>query len=117
MSSVFNPSRLRLGGERGFTFSELALVVVFVAGLLLVVTTSVRGIRRETADSNCQTQLRTLKLATEQYHLKNQAYPNDASVLVDSGLVKASEISDWVVKLPPAASEPTFEPDPGGPCG
>ncbi|MCU1497431.1 MAG: hypothetical protein JWM47_1384 [Acidimicrobiales bacterium] len=102
--------------ERGFTFSELALVLVFVVGLLVVITASVRGIRHDTSTSNCQTQLRTLKLATEQYHAKNQAYPNDTSVLVDSGLVKAAEVADWTVQLPSTASEPTFEAVPDSAC-
>src|SRR4051812_42400682 len=84
--------------EHGFAISELVLVVVVVVGLLIVATVSVRGIRSETSNSNCQTQLRTLKLATEQYHSKTQAYPNNTSVLVDSKLVKADEVKDWTVQ-------------------
>ena len=62
----------RWRGQGGFTLSELALVLVVVVGLLVVATVSVRNIRAETSTSNCQTDLRTLKLATEQYPLAYQ---------------------------------------------
>lgn len=100
--------------ERGFTFSELALVVVVVVGLLIVATTSVRNIRRETASSNCQTELRTLKLATERYHAENQAYPVDKSVLIEGGL-DASEVANFTVEFSSADTEPTYKAIPG-PC-
>ncbi|QXC59559.1 hypothetical protein KSP35_14325 [Aquihabitans sp. G128] len=106
----------RWRGQAGFTFAELALVLVFVVGLLVVATVSVRNIRHETSSSNCQTQLRTLKLATERYHAVNQAYPVDKSVLVDGGLVTASEVADWTVDFASAATEPTYRAADDGPC-
>ncbi len=90
-------------------------MVVFVAGLLFVATTSVRSIRNETAPSNCQTQLRTLKLATEQYRSNNQAYPVDETVLVDTGLVTAEEIDDWTVRFG-SSVEPVYQAVEGGAC-
>ncbi|CAN5583149.1 hypothetical protein BH10ACT1_BH10ACT1_28930 [soil metagenome] len=103
----------RRRGERGFTFSELVLVLVFVVGLLIVATTSIRNIRHETASSNCQTQLRSLKLATEQYHAANQAYPVDKSVLIDEGLVTADEVDHYSVEFDATATEPTYRPADG----
>lgn len=95
-------------GEAGFTVSELILVVVFVAGLLIVATTSVRGIRSETSSSNCQTELRTLKLATERYRASNDAYPADTSVLVDEGLVDDDDVSRWTVEFGSDDTTPTY---------
>lgn len=95
-------------GQGGFTISELILVVVFVAGLLIVATTSVRNIRSETDTSNCQTERRTLKLATERYHASNDAYPADKSILIDEGLVDADDVSRWTVEFGANDTEPTY---------
>ena len=95
-------------GQRGFTLSELALVLVVVVGLLVVATTSIRNIRKETRSSNCQTELRTLKLATEQYHSENDAYPIDKTVLVDGSLVTADEVANWTVEFEAADTAPTY---------
>ncbi len=95
-------------GERAFTLAEVVLVVVFVAGLLLVATTSVRNIRRETRTSNCQTELRTLKLATERYHAENDAYPADTSVLLDGKFVTADEVANWTVTFSSAQRTPAY---------
>jgi prepilin-type N-terminal cleavage/methylation domain-containing protein len=98
----------RWRGQDGFTISELILVVVVVAGLLVVATVSVRNIRSETSTSNCQTDLRTLKLATEQYRAQNDAYPVDKSVLIDDGLVDADQVSRWTVEFEGGADAPTY---------
>lgn len=95
-------------GQGGFTLSELVVVVVVVAGLLAVVSVSVGNIRSETAASNCQSDLRTLKLATEQYRSENDAYPFDKAVLIDGGLVEADEVSRWAVEFDADATEPTY---------
>lgn len=95
-------------GERGFTIAEVVLVVFFVVLLLVIATTAVRGIRRETSASNCQTERRTLKLATEEYHSQNDAYPVDKSVLVDGGLVDADDIANYTVEFTSADRAPTF---------
>lgn len=95
-------------GQAGFTISEVILVVVFVTGLLMVATVSVCNIRKETSTSNCQTDLRFLKLATEQYHSENDAYPIDKSVLIDGGLVKAADVSRWTVEYQARDTSPTY---------
>ena len=95
-------------GERGFTVSELVLVVVFVTGLLIAISVSVGNIRKETATTNCQSDLRTLKLATEQYRSENDAYPFDKAVLIDGGLVEADEVLRWAVEFDATDTEPSY---------
>ena len=91
--------RDRPGTHRGFTFAELALVLVFVTGLLIIASVSVRNIKRDTSTSNCQTELRTLKLATERYHSESTTYPIDKSVLVEGGLVSTAEVANWTIEF------------------
>lgn len=95
-------------GQAGFTISELVLVLVFVVGLLVVATTSIRNIRSETSTGNCQTELRTLKLATERYHSNNDAYPADKSVLIDEKLVDGDDVERWTVEFGGGDTEPTY---------
>lgn len=96
--------------QRGFTFSEVVLVLVFVVGLLAVIVVSVGNIRAETATSNCETDLRTLKLATEQYHSENDAYPSDKAVLVEGGFARADQVERWDVSFGADDTEPTYRP-------
>lgn len=98
----------RLHGQGGFTLSEFVLVAVFVVGLLWVAVVSVNGIRDDTRESRCQTELRTLKLATEQYYAENDAYPVNNSVLVDAKLVSADDIENWSVTFEANTTRPTY---------
>jgi Tfp pilus assembly protein PilE len=107
-SSITEPRPRRRGQPAGFTIAELILVLVFVGGLLIVVSVSVSDIRKETSTSNCQTELRALKLATEQYHAENDAYPIDKSVLIEGGLVQARAVSKWTVEYEAADRAPTY---------
>lgn len=75
------PSRLR--DERGFTWSEFVLVAVFVIGLAAVAMQASQGIRKDNARSDCQTELRSLKLAVERYHANTGEYPQDWSDLAE----------------------------------
>ncbi|CAN5907765.1 hypothetical protein BH23ACT2_BH23ACT2_21480 [soil metagenome] len=101
-------------GERGVTVAELVLVVVVVVGLVFVATAASRAIRDDTASSNCQTELRTLKLATERFWSENDAYPVDKAVLVDAGLVSPDDVDNWEVVSEPGDSSPEYRPS--GPC-
>lgn len=98
----------RWADQRGFTIAEVVLVAVFVAGLLAIIVVSVGNIRAETATSNCQTDLRTLKLATEQYHSENDAYPSDKDVLVEGGFARADEVARWDVSFGADDTVPTY---------
>jgi len=103
------PARKHHRGAAGFTVSELVLVVGLVAVLVLVAVTSVRGIRSETAVADCQTQLRTLKLATEQYRSERGAYPADEDALESEGYLKADDAPDWRVRFETSSPEPVYE--------
>lgn len=98
----------RLHGQGGFTLSELVLVAVFVVGLIWVAVVSVNGIRDDTREGRCQTELRTLKLATEQYFAENDAYPVNKNVLVDAKLVSAGDVENWSVSFEADATRPTY---------
>ena len=94
--------------ESGFAVSELVLVLVVVTGLLLVAYTSARNIRKETATSDCQTELRTLKLATEQFHAQSDTYPDDTRMLELSKLLKHGEVTLWSVSYTTGDAAPTY---------
>lgn len=89
--------------------SEFILVIVFVTGLLIVITVSVGNIRSETSQSNCQSDLRTLKLATAQYLAQNDAYPTDKAELIESGLAESDEIERWDIEADPSG-RPDYVP-------
>ena len=105
----------RRHGERGFTVSELVLVLVFVVGLVAVAVVSIRNIRDESSTSDCQTELRTLKLATEQYQSENGTYPVDRAVLIDAGLLEPGEVTHWAVSPGREDIDPIYSGS--GPCG
>ena len=100
--------------ELGVTVSELILVVVFIAGLIAVAAWAVSGINAETSATNCETALRNLKMATEQYHAENDAYPVDKAVLIDLGYVEDDDVSGWHLELSNAVT-PTYTGT--GSCG
>lgn len=104
------PSNLRhrLRGERGFTWSEFVLVVVFVVGLLLVAIMSVNGLRDDTRVTNCQDAKRALMTATAQYQAANDSYPINKDVLIESGVVDADDVNGWTVEFAAGAVEPTY---------
>ena len=94
--------------QRGFALSELLLVVVFATGLLLVAYVAARGISDSTADSDCQTQLRTLKLAVEEFHAQSGSYPNGIRMLELAKLVDAEDVELWEVSFAPGDTAPTY---------
>ena len=94
--------------QQGFTLSEFLLVVVFVVGLLFVAFTAARGIRSETATSDCQTQLRTLKMAAAEYQARRGAFPPDKETLVVEELVTRSEVEMWDLSYTAGEAAPTY---------
>lgn len=90
-------------------------MVVFVVGLLLVAYTSARNIRSETATSDCQTQLRTLKLAASQYQARTDAFPPDKRTLVVADLVAADDVELWDLSFTQGDKAPTYRAV-GGTC-
>ena len=96
--------------QHGFTISELLLVVVFVAGLLLVAYSAARGIRSETATSDCQTQLRTLKMAAAEYQARNEVFPPDKRSVVQAELVDRADVELWDLSWSEGDPAPTYRP-------
>lgn len=95
-------------GEQGFTLSELLLVVVFVVGLLVIAYSAASGIRSETATSDCQTQLRTLKMAAAEYQARRGAFPPDKETLVVEELVTRAEVERWDLIAATGDAAPTY---------
>lgn len=92
--------------QRGVVISELILVLVVVAGLLAVIVYSVKGIRSDATSADCRTELRKLKVATEQYFAETGSYPFGTGALVDKGLLGADEVPNYRVE-PSADAEAT----------
>lgn len=86
------------------------MVAVFVTGLLIVITVSVGNIRSETSQSNCQSDLRTLKLATAQYLAQNDEYPENKAELVEIGLAETDQIERWDIEGGGSTAPPEYVP-------
>ncbi len=95
MGSSPNPATHGRRGEAGFTFSELALVLVVVTLLIVVAVVSLRGITRETSTSNCESGLRALKVATERFYTETSTYPPDRETLVLFKFLEDDQAPGW----------------------
>jgi type II secretory pathway pseudopilin PulG len=109
------PSPRALRSEGGFAISELVLVLVVVAALIAVVVISLSGIDDQSAERECQTELRAIKAASEQFHAELNFYPPNDQALKDAGLMELSESPNWRVVTEKGATKPTYEPV-GGRC-
>lgn len=89
------------------TASEFILVAVFLVGLIAAAVWAITGINSDTASTNCETALRNLKIATEQYHAENDAYPVDKGVLIDLDYVEEDDVAGWTLDLSNAVT-PTY---------
>jgi Tfp pilus assembly protein PilE len=107
-----SPLPARRGGsaERGFVISEFVLVVVVVTALILVVVVSLNGIDDESATRECQTELRAIKAASEQFYAELNFYPPDDQALKDANLMELAESPNYRVVTPKGAKEPRYEP-------
>jgi Tfp pilus assembly protein PilE len=103
------PARPRLRDERGFTLSEFLLVAVFVVGLVAVALSGVRGIHDANARSDCQTELRSLKLAVERYHAHSGTYPENWGQLISSKFVERPG-PNWTFEPAGADKAPDYVP-------
>ncbi len=103
---------MRSGGDqRGFTISELVLVVVVVGILITIAVVSVRGIDDDNAETECRTELRTLKAATEQFRATLTVYPPDDQALEDAGILDVAETPNWKVVTVSEGDGPTYQPE------
>ena len=104
------PARRVGRSERGFVISEFVLVLVVVTALILVVVVSLNGIDDESATRECQTELRAIKAASEQFYAELNFYPPDDQALKDANLMELSESPNYRVVTPKGAKEPRYEP-------
>lgn len=112
-SQTTGPGRWR--GEGGFTMSELVLVAVFVVGLIVVAITSARGIEAENRKSNCQTELRNLKIAVAEYHAERASYPTSVAEVVSAGKAEMGDVESWRIEAGGGQERPEYRPV-GGTC-
>jgi prepilin-type N-terminal cleavage/methylation domain-containing protein len=84
--------------DAGFTISELVLVLAVFAGLLAITIVSVNGIDHDSAKSKCQTELRKLKAATEQFKAELGFYPPNDKALQDAALLDQRDTPNWSVE-------------------
>lgn len=94
--------------------AELILVLVVVALLFAIVVVSVRGIEGDATDSDCRTELRRIKVATEQFYAELGVYPPSRDALLDGGFVKAADVRNHIIDPAGSAKEPTYRGT--GPC-
>jgi Tfp pilus assembly protein PilE len=103
--------RGRWHGQGGFTLSELLLVSVFVVGLVLIAVNSAHDIAADTRQSNCQTELRNLKMAVAEYHASRGTYPSTVADVLAAGTVEPGEVDSWSITGGGGAEPPTYRPD------
>jgi len=96
--------------DAGFTISELVLVLAVFAGLLAIAIVSVRGIDRDSATSKCQSELRRLKAATEQFKAELGFYPPNDQALQDAAMLDRRDTPNWRVETISDEDGPAFLP-------
>jgi Tfp pilus assembly protein PilE len=103
------PARPARRAERGFVISELVLVLVFVGALIAIVVISVGGIDDQSAERECQTELRAIKAASEQFYAELNFYPPNDKALKDANLLSPEETPNYRVVTNPGDTKPTYE--------
>ena len=100
----------RLRSDEGFTISELVVVLVVVVALISVVVISVGGLDDDSAERECQTELRAIKAASEQFYAELNFYPPNDKALKDANLLAPEESPNYRVVTADGASKPRYEP-------
>ena len=95
--------------DAGFTISEFVLVAVVVTALIAVALISVSGIDDDSAERECQTELRAIKAASEQFYAELNFYPPNDQALKDAGLLELAESPNYRVVAADGATKPTYE--------
>lgn len=90
--------------------SELIVVVVLVVALIAIVVVSLGGIDDDSAERECQTELRAIKAASEQFYAELNFYPPNDKALKDANLLQPEESPNYRVVTPAGATEPRYEP-------
>jgi Tfp pilus assembly protein PilE len=95
--------------ERGFTISELVLVVAVVGALIFVAVWGVSGIGKESTERECRDELRAIKAATEQFYAELNFYPPNDKALKDANLLAPEDTPNYRVVTPDGATKPRYE--------
>lgn len=95
--------------ERGFTIAELVVVLAVFAGLIMIVVVSLNGIDDDAATRECQTELRSIKAATERFYAEVGFYPPTDQALQDAGFLDLSETPNWKVVTIAEDAGPTYK--------
>jgi competence protein ComGC len=94
----------------GFVLSELVLVVSVVLVLLLIIVVSVRGIHDSTAEGDCQSQVRALRVAGQRYLAETGRNPISKEELVRADLLDPADAPDYRIESGGPAEEPRLRP-------
>ena len=95
--------------ERGFVISELVVVVIVVAALIAVVVVSVGGLDDQSAERECQVELRAIKAASEQFYAELNFYPPNDKALKDANLLAPEDSPNYRVTVDPVTKKPRYE--------
>ena len=95
--------------ERGFTISELVVVLAVFAGLIMIVVVSLNGIDEDAAARECQTELRSIKAASERFYAEVGFYPPNDQALQDAGFLDLEETPNWKVVTIDEDAGPTYK--------
>ncbi len=85
-------------------------MVVVIAALITIAVVSVSGIDDQSAARECQTELRAIKAASEQFYAELSFYPPNDQALQDANLLEPEESPNWRVVTIDGAGEPRYEP-------
>jgi Tfp pilus assembly protein PilE len=96
--------------EAGFVISELVVVVVVVVALIAIVVVSVGGLDDESAQRECQVELRAIKAASEQFYAELNFYPPNDKALKDANLLAPEESPNYRVVTADGETKPRYEP-------
>ncbi len=85
-------------GKRGFTIIELLIVMAVIALLVGIAIPSFRSMQNQAKEARAMGDLRVMKLALENYLLKNSKYPDvanyQAALLAETNPVLESNLYD-----------------------
>lgn len=90
-----SPSEHRPRGQAGFTISELVLVFLVLTGLVLIATTSVRGLRRSEDSTDCVSERRQVAVANEWFKGETGAYAGSVGQLEKANALKLGTVEHW----------------------
>lgn len=90
--------------------SELLLVSVFVIGLIVVAVNSAQGIQAENRRSNCQTELRNLKMAVAEIHASEGSYPSSLDEVIRSSDVELEDVDAYELRSDGSDQPPEYVP-------